>query len=196
MDSTDGVCCFCADGVNVRPFQLHHIIPHSATQDNSEENLLLVCPTHHVTIHKSLLSFEAQKVRRASWLSVVKLAQQFKGKGIAYPFGLFEPLTYDAPPEPAQLVQLGPVSPSTALLCLSPEMSVAAIASLDRTPFLAVFGGSGFREIDICTRTRRITSASRLQYLSSSVRKERRTDTEANFLSPFCSCRADIPYFG
>src|SRR3954471_1588181 len=40
------ICCFCADGIDTRPFQIHHIDPYSETQDNSEDNLLFVCPTH------------------------------------------------------------------------------------------------------------------------------------------------------
>jgi hypothetical protein len=41
------VCCYCADGVSTRPYQIHHIEPYHITQDNSEHNLVLVCPTHH-----------------------------------------------------------------------------------------------------------------------------------------------------
>lgn len=43
-----GCCCYCDNGDSSQPYQLHHIVMHSLTQDNSEENLLLVCPTHHV----------------------------------------------------------------------------------------------------------------------------------------------------
>jgi predicted HNH restriction endonuclease len=40
-----GRCCaYCDDGNATRPYQIHHIIPYSETQDNSEANLLLVCP--------------------------------------------------------------------------------------------------------------------------------------------------------
>jgi 5-methylcytosine-specific restriction endonuclease McrA len=46
-----GCCCYCNDGNSAQPYQIHHINPYSDSQDNSENNLMLVCPTHHVRIH-------------------------------------------------------------------------------------------------------------------------------------------------
>src|SRR5205814_10535644 len=59
-----GGCCYCGDGNSARPFQIHHIDPYSETQDNSEDNLLLVCPTHHARIHANGISRLEQKSER------------------------------------------------------------------------------------------------------------------------------------
>ncbi|HWQ93483.1 MAG TPA: HNH endonuclease signature motif containing protein, partial [Clostridia bacterium] len=61
MAKAGGSCCYCEDGNNSRPFQIHHINPFSETQDNSEDNLLLVCPTHHATIHANKIRSPEQK---------------------------------------------------------------------------------------------------------------------------------------
>jgi hypothetical protein len=139
----DGVCCYCGDGNNVRPFQIHHIIPYSRTQDNSDANLLVICPTHHVSIHENRISFESQRSQRRRWVSVVELAQQFRDKGLQFPFGLFQSLDYSRSANPAELVQLAPLSPSTTLICYSPELAARADTSLERDPLLILFGGSG-----------------------------------------------------
>jgi len=64
LDASDRVCCFCRDGISSRPFQIHHAVEYSKTQDNSFENLVLMCPNHHQTIPK-LQTPEEQKRARA-----------------------------------------------------------------------------------------------------------------------------------
>jgi energy-coupling factor transporter ATP-binding protein EcfA2 len=138
-----GVCCYCADGNHARPFQLHHIDPYSQTQDNSEVNLLLVCPTHHEVIHLNKTSREEQKTARRRWYSTVDVASDFRAKGLPFPFGVFQPLDYASDPRPAELVEFAPPSPSTTLLSLSPELAAAAEERLEQSSFLLILGQSG-----------------------------------------------------
>jgi hypothetical protein len=70
-------CCFCEDGNSARPYQIHHIIEHAKTQDNSEENLVLICPSHHVSVPKQFSAAE-QKERRRTWHSIVKIARAYR----------------------------------------------------------------------------------------------------------------------
>ena len=112
-----GTCCYCSDGNSSRPFQIHHVDPYSETQDNSEDNLLLVCPTHHATIHANSFSRSEQKSVKHRWHATVEIASEFATKGLAFPFGTFQALDYSSDPKPAELIEFGPLSPSTALIC-------------------------------------------------------------------------------
>jgi len=138
-----GACCYCGDGNNSRPVQIHHIAPYSETQDNSEENLLLVCPTHHVTIHANDVSGSEQKSVRRRWHATVKVASDFATKGLPFPFGTFQALDYGSDPKPAELIEFGPLSPSTALTCYPSELASEARTRLDSSSFLIVLGASG-----------------------------------------------------
>lgn len=72
------VCAYCADGISARPYQIHHIVPYSDTQYNSMDNLLLVCPTHHIWIHSTRESICAQKVKRSTWSAVLAIASNYE----------------------------------------------------------------------------------------------------------------------
>src|ERR1043165_4278817 len=67
LSASGSVCAYCADGNSTRPNEIHHIDPYAATQDNSEDNLLLVCPTHHTWIHRHGVRPEDQKRQRREW---------------------------------------------------------------------------------------------------------------------------------
>ena len=143
LSKSGGACCFCDDGNSVRPFQLHHVDPYSETQDNSEKNLLLICPTDHVTVHENKVPRQLQKHIRSRWYTTVSIAKEFSAKGLAFPYGEFSSLEYDSTPQPSELVSLGPLSPSTASLCAPPELKKSAEERLAMQSFLIVFGGSG-----------------------------------------------------
>lgn len=138
-----GVCCFCSDGNSARPFQIHHVAPYSETQDNSDENLLLVCPTHHVVTHVTVLACAEQKSVRRRWWNTVDLATDFALRGIPFPYGLFEPLDYHTHATPSELVEFSPLSPSTSLLCYSRELAQRAQEILNQHSFLLIMGASG-----------------------------------------------------
>src|SRR6478609_3157369 len=53
IEDSDGACCFCADGNRSRPYQIHHAVEYSKTQDNSPDNLILICPNHHQSVPKT-----------------------------------------------------------------------------------------------------------------------------------------------
>lgn len=47
-------CAFCGTTKNV---QIHHIIPYRITKDNSINNLIPLCPKHHITIERDSRDF-------------------------------------------------------------------------------------------------------------------------------------------
>lgn len=143
ISKAGGACCYCGDGNSTRPFQIHHVDPYSETQDNSEENLLLVCPTHHVVIHSNDVSRLEQRGERRRWHATIEIASDFAAKGLAFPFGTFQALDYESAPKPVELVEFGPLSPSTALISYPEELAVAARARLELSSFLLILGGSG-----------------------------------------------------
>lgn len=138
-----GACCYCGDGNSTRPFQIHHIDPYSETQDNSEENLLLVCPTHHATIHANCVSRAEQKGLRRQCHATIEVVLDFAAKGLTFPFETFQALDYESAAKPAELVEFGPLSPSTALICYPMELAKAARSRLESSSFLLILGGSG-----------------------------------------------------
>ncbi len=138
-----GCCCYCDNGDSSQPCQLHHVVMHSLTQDNSEENLLLVCPTHHVVIHENRIPAEQQKSTRWAWYSTVEMSREYESKGLTFPFGAFSPLDFNLPPIPAELIQFGPLSPGTALICYPEDLAAKSIEVLEKAGFLLVVGRSG-----------------------------------------------------
>jgi len=106
LNASDRVCCFCQDGISSRPFQIHHAVEYSKTQDNSFENLILLCPNHHQTIPK-IQTPDEQKQARAGWYALVILVHAYKENGIAFPFGTFISLDYASEPAPLALIEGG-----------------------------------------------------------------------------------------
>src|SRR5215211_267650 len=97
------VCCYCADGVSTRPYQIHHVVEHARTQDDSEENLMLVCPTHHAAIPRFKYSVEEQKQQRQKWYALVEVARAYESRGLTFPLKSFEVLAYSNKPDVAEL---------------------------------------------------------------------------------------------
>lgn len=73
----DWKCCICWDISKEDPVIIHHIIEHSKTQDNSYENLILLCLNHHAIAHSSWqisrhpLPPELLKQRKEDWIKAV-----------------------------------------------------------------------------------------------------------------------------
>jgi len=143
LSKSGAACCYCNDGNSSRPYQIHHVAPYSETQDNTEENLLLVCPTHHSAIHANNIIHSEQKIARRCWYATMVIASDYAAKGISFPFGAFQPLDYKSSPKPAELVEFGPLSPSTSLICYPDELAKLAMLRLKESSFLLVLGGSG-----------------------------------------------------
>ena len=87
---------------------------YSKTQDNSFDNLILVCPNHHQTVPKTQTP-EQQKQARAEWYALVSVVRSYRKQGIAFPFGSFVALDYGSEPDPLALIEGYKLSNATAL---------------------------------------------------------------------------------
>jgi energy-coupling factor transporter ATP-binding protein EcfA2 len=142
LESSDGVCCFCGDGISSRPFQIHHAVEYSKTQDHSLDNLILLCPNHHQTIPKKLSAEEQKRVRNEWWV-IVSLVRAYRLKGISFPFGSFTALDYTSQPDPVTLIEGFRPSNATAFDMAQNPFAGRACQRLRKSPFLAIAGKSG-----------------------------------------------------
>jgi energy-coupling factor transporter ATP-binding protein EcfA2 len=138
-----GCCAYCDDGNATRPYQIHHITPYSETQNNSEPNLLLVCPTHHAVLHENGVPTDQQRSVRWAWYSTVELAAVYQSRGFVLPFGAFAPIDFSLCAVPAELIEFAPVSPGTALICYPEDLAAISLKTLENAGFLLVMGRSG-----------------------------------------------------
>ena len=137
------VCCYCADGNSARPYQIHHIVEHSATQDDSLENLMLVCPTHHTVIPLRKYSVGEQKAQRARWYALAEIDRAYRARGIPFPYQSFEPIIYSSSPTIDEIFLFGPPSPSTARALSEHNLGTIGSRKLERENFLIIAGDSG-----------------------------------------------------
>jgi hypothetical protein len=142
LAASDKVCCYCRDGLSSRPFQIHHAVEYSQTQDNSFDNLILLCPNHHQTVPKKETP-EAQKQARAEWYALVSVVKAYRSKGITFPFGSFLALDYGSNPDPLALIEGYRLSNSTALDLSQSALAQSAAQRMESSSFLAVAGPSG-----------------------------------------------------
>jgi hypothetical protein len=142
LAASDRVCCYCRDGLSSRPFQIHHAVEYSQTQDNSFDNLILMCPNHHQSVPKKE-TLEAQKQARAEWYALVSVVKTYRSKGIAFPFGSFLALDYGSNPDPLALIEGYRLSNSTALDLSQSMLAQNAAQRMENSSFLAVAGPSG-----------------------------------------------------
>ena len=142
LDLAGEACCYCADGESSRPYQVHHINEYANSQDNSEDNLLVVCPTHHVSKPK-VDSQAAQKEARRRWHAVVQISKAYQAKGIQFPFGRFIAYDFSSPPNPKALINDYRVPPSTALALATSDLAADVERRLINNNFVLLLGGSG-----------------------------------------------------
>jgi hypothetical protein len=76
LDEANYTCCVCR-GVKSDAFLLHHIFPYAVSQDNSYENLAVLCPTCHDLAHRTPglstgLSAENIRRRKYDWIAAVQ----------------------------------------------------------------------------------------------------------------------------
>jgi hypothetical protein len=117
-------------------------VEYSKTQDNSFDNLILLCPNHHQTIPK-VQTPEQQKQARAEWYALVSVVRSYRRKGIAFPFGSFVALDYGSEPDPLALIEGYKLSNATALDLAQTTFAQNAVQRLERSSFLAIAGQSG-----------------------------------------------------
>ena len=129
IEEADEVCCFCSDGNSARPYQIHHAEDYARTQDNSEDNLILVCPTRHQSVPKHL-SADEQKAVRLKWHNVVEIARAYRKRGLDFPFGLFVAMDYGLQPHPEELIDGYRLSNATALAASHHELTREGVTHL------------------------------------------------------------------
>ena len=87
MVESDWKCCICWNVDKVRPVIIHHIVEYSKTQDNSYENLVVICPNHHADAHsKSDLAGEilpAELIRERKKQFSIAISEWKKGERLA-----------------------------------------------------------------------------------------------------------------
>jgi hypothetical protein len=116
LQQSGEVCCYCRDGNNSRPFQIHHIEEYHISQNNNENNLLLVCPNHHTTIHRNKITRQQQLFQKMSWNNIWSIAEDYKSKGQIFPFGAFEMQDYTTP---SSITEVFSFRPPQGSVCLS-----------------------------------------------------------------------------
>lgn len=139
----DGCCCLCVDGNSARPYEIHHIDEYADTQDNSKANLLLVCPTHHKVIDDQGISKAEQRELRSSWHALVRIARDYRDRGLSFPYALFAPISYESPASIEDLVEFVRVSPSTSSLVCPAEIVDEALANGTTANMTVIQGRSG-----------------------------------------------------
>jgi hypothetical protein len=140
---TGEVCCYCAEGNTVQPYQIHHITEYHLTQDNSEDNLLLVCPTHHVAIHTNGLPTDEQKQKRVAWENIWPIARAYQAQGLTFPFRAIEYITYEQTPNIAEVFEFTAPCPATCLAVLDEGNKDSACRILAEENILIITGASG-----------------------------------------------------
>ncbi len=80
-------CCVCFNYDNLLPVVVHHIEEHARTQNNSYENLVVLCPNHHALAHtQSTLGqgpLTAELLRRQKSSFIERIAQMVAGTNVA-----------------------------------------------------------------------------------------------------------------
>ena len=140
---SNGSCCYCADGNSSQPFQIHHVEEHAISQDDSLNNLMVVCPTHHSAIPEKKYSVEEQLRTRDQWYSIAEVAREFNEKGVPFPYKAFEAAVAVGKPDLAEVVDFAQLSPSTIRALTDNAWTSDAAELLRNHNFLMVTGGSG-----------------------------------------------------
>lgn len=137
------VCCFCNDGNNTVPYQIHHIEEYHVAQNNSEDNLLLVCPNHHMVIHKNGISHAEQKQQRRIWESIFEIVSEYQAKGLSFPFGSFEAIDYERKGSIVEIFDFSEPRPSVCKELLQDDILKEVKEILDTENRLILIGNSG-----------------------------------------------------
>jgi hypothetical protein len=137
------VCCFCKDGNNSRPFQIHHIEEYHINQNNEEDNLVLVCPNHHVSIHKNNIDTEDQKHKKRTWENLWQTATKYHEKGMSFPFAYIDYIDYNRNGSISDIFKFGPPIPSVCVSLCSNPLAYEANDLLTLENKLIIAGSSG-----------------------------------------------------
>src|SRR5690554_1933501 len=137
------VCCYCADGDSTRPFHIHHINEHYISGDDSEENLLLVCPNDHANIHSKNIPIEEQKAVKRAWENVWHIGQEYKKNGITFPYGSFEVIDYEVKGSIVDIFSFASPGGSVCRELANGDITEQCLNTLNQENKLVIAGGSG-----------------------------------------------------
>lgn len=140
---TGGVCCFCSDGNDTRPYQIHHIEEYHVNQNNEEDNLMLVCPTHHVAIHQNHKSRKEQISVRLIWENIWQIALAYKEKELSFPYQTFVSIDYSFEGSITEIFSFAEPTPSVCLKLLQPELLTDAKRIIEYQNKIIISGNSG-----------------------------------------------------
>lgn len=143
LSKSGEVCCFCCDGNSSKPFQIHHLEEYHVNQDNSEENLLLTCPTHHVVIHTTKMSIEEQKFKKLAWENLWQISAVYKKHGQTFPFGAFELQDYTTPSNITEIFSFRAPRGSVCVELSKGSIASESITMLKKENKLVLTGNSG-----------------------------------------------------
>jgi len=82
VQESDWKCCICWDISQEKPVVIHHIAKHARTQDDSYENLVVLCTEHHALAHSKWelsrhpLPATLLKQRKEEWIKAVSEFKQ------------------------------------------------------------------------------------------------------------------------
>lgn len=143
IEKAGGCCCFCKNGVSTQPIQIHHIDEYHFSQNNEETNLLVICPSHHVSLHDNSLSAEEQKLKKESWNTLWMIAKEYQKKGLIYPFKYFSTVDYSVSGSMSEVLSFSPPSGNLCASLVEGTLSKTALEILLNSNRLIVTGASG-----------------------------------------------------
>lgn len=143
LEKSGEICCFCNDGNKDRPFQIHHMEEYHINQNNNEDNLVLVCPTHHVANHKTKMNIDTQKQIKRKWENIWQTAKMYIEKGVAFPFSSIENVDYKLNGSITEIFSFGTPIPSVCVELCNGSIAHKAFEILKKENKLIIAGASG-----------------------------------------------------
>ncbi|WP_348825530.1 HNH endonuclease [Flavobacterium aestuarii] len=143
LSKSGEVCCYCSDGISTRPFHIHHIDEYHVSRNNDEDNLALVCPNDHANIHAKKITIEEQKAIKKTWENLWSIAQEYKTKGITFPFGAFEIIDYSVKGNITDVFSFSSPKGSVCLQLAKGYLSDHCLMTIEKENKLILAGGSG-----------------------------------------------------
>ena len=143
LSKSGEVCCYCSDGISTRPFHIHHIDEYHVSRNHEEDNLALVCPNDHANIHSKKISIVEQKSIKKAWENLWSIAEDYKTKGIAFPFGAFEIIDYSVKGNISDVFSFSSPKGSVCLQLAKGYLTDHCLKTIEKQNKLILAGSSG-----------------------------------------------------
>lgn len=143
IEKSGGCCCYCKNGINSQPYQIHHIEEYHISQNNEESNLIVVCPNHHVVIHSKSISDVEQIIKKNEWENLWQIAKEFQKKNLTYPFKSFSLVDYTQDGDISEIFSFSIPSGNLCKLLTTGSLANNACEILNETNMLILTGASG-----------------------------------------------------